>query len=112
MYSTTSQNSHHKSAEGNAGRFILVRWYYSLYPFFGYCCVGAEFTYVTMYVLRRLSYVDQESLSTIEAMLKTAGEWFLLVTVPACAVKQIVNISQLCASCYAVADYDAKMKNK
>ena len=110
MYSTTSQNSHHKSAEGNAGRFFLVRWYYSNYPFFGYCCVGAEFTYVTIYLLARIS--DASDITPISELIKTAGGWFLLVTIPACAVKQIVNLSQLCSSCYAVAQYDANAKNE
>lgn len=45
-------------------------------------------------------------------MIKVAGEWFLYLAIPACAVKQIVNMSQLCSSCYAVAEYDAKTKNK
>lgn len=114
MYSTTSQNSHHKSAEGNAGRFFLVRWYYSHYYFFGYCCVGAEFCYVTLYILKRISAAirDGEEIVGIVQAVQKIGEWFLYVAIPACATKQIVNVSQLCSSCYAVAEYDAKMKNE
>ena len=109
MYSTTSQNSHHKSAEGNEGRFFLVRWYYSSYPFFGYCCVGAEFTYVTIYILSRL---QGEVGGDMDAFVKTLGQYFLYIVVPACAVKQVVNVSQLCSSCYAVAARDAALKNQ
>lgn len=106
MYSTTSLKQHHKSADGNKGRFFLVRWYYLSYPFFGYCCVGAEFTYVALYILARVT--ASGGYDTI----KTCAEYFLMVTVPACTVKQVVNVSQLCSSCYAVAEYDAKQKNK
>ena len=44
--------------------------------------------------------------------IKTFVEYLLMVSVPACSVKQIVNVSQLCSSCYAVAEYDAKLKNQ
>ena len=106
MYSTTSLKQHHKSADGNEGRFFLVRWYYLSYPFFGYCCVGAEFTYVALYILARVTALGGYD------TIKTYVEYFLMVTVPACTVKQVVNVSQLCSSCYAVADHDAKQKNK
>jgi len=107
MYSTISLQQHHKSADGNKGRFFLVRWYYLSYPFFGYCCVGAEFTYVALYILARVNAVDG-GYETI----KTFVEYFLMASVPACVVKQVVNVSQLCSSCYAVAEHDAKEKNK
>ncbi len=107
MYSTTALQQHHKSADGNRGRFFLVRWYYLSYPFFGYCCVGAEFTYVTLYILARVN----AAAGTIDAV-KIALGYVLMVTAPACAVKQVVNVSQLCSSCYAVAERDAEEKNK
>lgn len=108
MYSTTSVQQHHKSSEGNKGRFFLVRWFYSSYPFFGYCCVGAEFTYVAFYILAR---VNDSSVREYD-MLRSLCEYFLMVSVPACAIKQVVNVSQLCSSCYAVAARDAALKNK
>lgn len=110
MYSTSSQKTHHKSTEGNAGRFFLVRWYYSSHPFFGYCCVGAEFTYITIYILARIA--AERNATHIPILAKTAGEYFLVLAAPACAVKQVVNVSQLCSSCFAVAEYDASTKNK
>lgn len=106
MYSTTSLQQHHKSADGNKGRFFLVRWYYLYYYFFGYCCVGAEFTYVALYILARVNALG--GYDTIKPFV----EYFLMVSVPACAVKQVVNVSQLCSSCYSVAEYDARQKKK
>lgn len=111
MYSTTSLRQHHKSADGNKGRFFLVRWYYSSYPFFGYCCVGAELTYVALYVLARV-HARGDSFDEYYDAIKTSVEYFLIASVPACAVKQVVNVSQLCSSCYAVAAHDANLKNK
>ncbi|KAL7536875.1 hypothetical protein ACHAXR_008413 [Thalassiosira sp. AJA248-18] len=110
MYSTISLRQHHKSADGNKGRFFLVRWYYLSYPFFGYCCVGAEFTYVALYILARVNALGGggHEYETI----KSCVEYFLMASVPACSVKQVVNVSQLCSSCYAVAEHDAKQKNK
>ena len=106
MYSTTLLQQHYKSADGNNdGRFFLVRWYYLSYPFFGYCCVGAEFTYVALYILARVNALGGYG------TLKTLVEYFLVVSIPACAVKQVVNISQLCSSCYAVAEHDAKQNH-
>lgn len=107
MYSTISLQQHHKSADGNKGRFFLVRWYYLSYPFFGYCCVGAEFTYVALYILARVNVVGDGY-----DIIKIYVEYFLMVSIPACTVKQVVNVSQLCSSCYAVAERDAKEKNK
>ena len=111
MYSTTSLRQHHKSEEGNKGRFFLVRWYYLSYPFFGYCCVGAEFTYVAVYILARANASMLDGIGGYE-LVKSLCEYFLFISVPACAVKQIVNVSQLCSSCYAVAAHDAALKNK
>lgn len=42
--------AHHKSTEALAHRNALLRWYYSIYPLFGYCCVGTEFFYILLYV--------------------------------------------------------------
>jgi len=102
MYSTSSLQIHHKSNEGNANRFFLVRWYYQCYPFFGYCCVSAELTYVTMFAL----------VYAKEGILQQVASVLLKVCIPGCTVKQIVNVFQLTTSCYAVAEYDAQMKNK
>ncbi|KAL7432052.1 hypothetical protein ACHAXM_002901 [Skeletonema potamos] len=106
MYFTTSFNKHHKSAEGNQNSFALVRWYYSYYYFFGYCCVGTEFTYVAIYILARVTALDQYD------TIRIGCEYFLMISIPACITKQIVNVSQLCSACHAVAAHDAEQKNK
>ena len=105
MFAAASLQQHHKSAEGNSNRFFLVRYYYECYPFFGYCCVSAEITYVTMFALAH-------------ATSETNGEAFinliksiLFVCVPGCTIKQIVNVFQLLTSCNAVAMSDAKRKS-
>ena len=103
MYSTASLQIHHKSSEGNANRFFLVRWYYQCYPFFGYCCVSAEVTYITMYILNHLEEGDP---------LLKIGSNILKLVIPGCVTKQIVNVFQLTTSCFQVAEYDAKNANK
>lgn len=45
-----SVSGHHKSKEVLLNRNALLQWYYSIYPLFGYCCVGAELFYVLAYV--------------------------------------------------------------
>lgn len=102
MYSTASLQIHHKSSEGNANRFFLVRWYYQCYPFFGYCCVSAEVTYITMFVLAHAE----------DGVLKDVVSILLKVCIPGNFMKQVVNVFQLCSACDAVAEYDAQLKNK
>lgn len=103
MYSTSSLGKHHKSEKGNQGRHFLVRWYYKYYIFFGYLCVGAEFTYVLTYVLQ-----FTKDYPRIHPILT----WILVFVMPGCFLKQLVNVMQLSSACYAVAEYDAKTKNK
>ena len=102
MYSTSSLGKHHKSEDGNEGRNFLVRWFYKYYFFFGYLCVGAEFTYVLAYVLQFTA--DQ----WIHPILKMT----LWAVAPGCFLKQLVNVMQLTSACYAVAEHDAKLKNE
>ena len=102
MYSTSALGKHHKSDEGNEGRHFLVRWFYKYYYFFGYLCVGAEFTYILAYSIQFTKDSSIHSLLT----------GILWAVIPGCVMKQFVNISQLTSACYAVAQYDADMKNK
>ena len=90
----------------NANRFFLVRWYYDCYPFFGYLCVAAEFTYVFLYALLVLK--DTSSISPIINILHKA----MYVVAPGCAMKNIVNVAQLGSACYAIAENDAIKRNK
>jgi CDP-diacylglycerol--inositol 3-phosphatidyltransferase len=48
-YHMYSSKGHHKSVAGD--RNLLLRLYYGVYPFFGYCCVGTELFYILLYVL-------------------------------------------------------------
>lgn len=105
MHSSLALGAHHKSAEGNAGKNFLVRWFYAYYYFFGYLCVGAEFTYALLYVKSRLLASDHSS------FWLTTANWALVVTSPGCVAKQLVNMMQLCSSCYSIAKYDAEERN-
>jgi CDP-diacylglycerol--inositol 3-phosphatidyltransferase len=107
MHSTLALGVHHKSVEGNQGKNVLVRWFYQYYWFFGYLCVGAEFTYILLYVQLHM-YVS----STEFNVLSTAIQMLLIACLPGCFMKQIVNIAQLVSSCRAIAQHDADVANK
>jgi len=64
---------------------------------------------VALYILAR---VNENVVGDGYDIIKIYVEYFLMVSIPACTVKQVVNVSQLCSSCYAVAERDAKEKNK
>lgn len=101
MYSSSlvKDGAHHKSEEGNKGRNILVQWFYKYYWFFGYLCVGAEFTYICLYVVR---------FAPLDSLAHTAALYLLYACIPGCAAKQGVNFFQLTSACYLVAEEDAK----
>ena len=69
---------------------------------------------MALYVFAKVNqvYDDVGSVYLYNNTINTFVEYFLMVSIPACTVKQIVNVSQLCSSCYAVAEHDAKEKNK
>jgi len=99
---STAKSGHHKSDQGNEGRNFIVRWYYHYYWFFGYLCVGAEFTYICLYVRQ---YVDADSI------LGVCNTALLYACLPGCVLKQLVNVVQLCSACYAVAAHDAQQRD-
>lgn len=103
MYAAAALRQHHKSAETNKTRFILVRWFYTHYLFFGYCCVGAEFTYISLYIL---SYCQQSGFA-----FNALSAFLYFLCVPACAMKNIVNVFQLTSASYAIAEYDVSVYN-
>jgi CDP-diacylglycerol--inositol 3-phosphatidyltransferase len=96
--------AHHKSLEGNKGKNFLVRWFYQYYWFFGYLCVGAELTYILLYLRIKVHHVDVVGQYVVSLAL--------LVFLPGCVAKQMVNIAQLASSCYAIADHDAQNTNR
>jgi CDP-diacylglycerol--inositol 3-phosphatidyltransferase len=107
MHSTLALGVHHKSVEGNKRKSFLVRWFYKYYWFFGYLCVGAEFTYMLLYAHLHMIVTSSTSVA-ISAMLKV----LLAVCIPGCIMKQFVNIAQLVSSCRAIAQHDADVANK
>ena len=130
MYASSSIQRHHKSTTGNYKPFFLVRWYYQIYPFFGYCCVCTELSYILIFVLSHL-HDTKDNIGVIDDInfkemfndifersdpFNTSLDWFcksmLLFCLPACFIKQLVNISQLCSACHEVASRDATEKNK
>lgn len=90
MYSTMTTGGHHKSAETLKARNFVLRAYYSSYPLFAYLCVGAELTYVALYVL----FYSPE-LSVGPVFLKDVC---LYLFAPACVLKNVVNVAQLCSA--------------
>lgn len=107
MHSTLALGVHHKSAEGNKGKNFLVRWFYKYYWFFGYLCVGAEFTYMLLY-----AHLHMPVTSTTSVVISTGLKILLAACIPGCVMKQFVNIAQLASSCRAIAQHDADLANK
>lgn len=102
---------HHKSSSQN----FIVRFYYSQYWFFGYCCVGAEFFYILMYAYY---FVDQNSvLNSFTNGFPVHGSGGLVYKVamygmlPGCVLKQFVNMCQLGAASTSIAAADAEDHN-
>jgi CDP-diacylglycerol--inositol 3-phosphatidyltransferase len=89
-----SVQKHHKSDEALVDRNVFLRWYYGIYPLFGYCCVGTEVFYVCLYVLHFYT----------NPLLRQICYFGCL---PACIMKQLVNVVQLISASYAIAEQDA-----
>merc|ERR1711934_277237 len=104
MYCAARFGLHHKSADANKDKFFLMRWYYDIYPFFGYCCVGQEFFYILLFVI-----APSHDLGEHRQLLEFAC-WYLCG--PAWGMKQIVNWFQLTSSCYSLAERDAEQVNE
>lgn len=94
-----SVSGHHKSKESLQNRNALLQWYYSIYPLFGYCCVGTELFYILLYVLR--FHPDP-----------VIHQICFYGCFPACAMKQIVNVAQLFSAMDNVARIDAAERNE
>lgn len=96
-----SETRHHKSVPPM--RNIVVRVFYEVYIFFGFCCVGAELFYVFLYLLHPSHGTAQDM-----PQLHAAGHalcWY--VWLPGCACKQVVNLAQLTSAAWAIAEKDA-----
>ncbi|CBJ25954.1 CDP-diacylglycerol-inositol 3-phosphatidyltransferase [Ectocarpus siliculosus] len=102
MHTHSVVEKHHKSTATLKRRNMLIRTYYDNLPFFAFCCIGAELFYVLLYLLH---FVSEESRAF--APLRTSCFWLCL---PACVLKQFVNIAQIfsAASCLALEELDQK----
>jgi CDP-diacylglycerol--inositol 3-phosphatidyltransferase len=106
---------HHKSDQCNQNKNFLVRWFYKYYYFFGYLCVGTEFTYIFMYIqlhLKQSQSITNNNNSSIMMIASQQLHVALLLCIPGCFLKQLVNIAQLLSSFYAIAQHDANMVNR
>jgi CDP-diacylglycerol--inositol 3-phosphatidyltransferase len=97
--SECSVTGHHKSKDSLAHCSAILKWYYSIYVLFGYCCVGAELFYVLLYVHY---YFPSELV------------WNLCMygCLPACVIKNFINVVQLHDAARTIAAHDAHDWNK
>ncbi|GLE06252.1 hypothetical protein PINS_up015494 [Pythium insidiosum] len=95
------QSSHGPHKRVCSDRNYLLRLYYGLYPFFGYCCIGTELFYLLLYTLH---FDSTLVLPVVDVSLQSIC---LRVCLPACILKSLVNIAQLASGAYAIADEDA-----
>jgi CDP-diacylglycerol--inositol 3-phosphatidyltransferase len=109
MHSSLAIGVHHKSVEGNLRKNVLVRWFYQYYWFFGYLCVGAEFTYILLYILLHWPEKDE---GAFLSLIRSALRLLLAACIPGCIAKQAVNVKQLSSSCVAIAQHDADATNQ
>ena len=86
----TCSVGHHKDSATLEGRHWLLRAFYGIYPFFAYLCVGTEVFYIALYVL---AFVNSPALSKFC--------WFGCL--PACVMKQGVNVAQMFSAMYYLA---------
>ena len=96
---SVSGGSGHKNEETLRNRNPILKWYYGIYVLFGYCCVGAEFFYILLYV-----HHHTKDPRILQAALYLCG--------PACVLKNFINIVQMLSACYAIAENDAEIRNK
>ncbi|CAH0473748.1 unnamed protein product [Peronospora belbahrii] len=103
-YHMYSSRGHHKIVP--AERNFLLRFYYGCYPFFGFCCVGAELFYILLYVL----YFEPTLMIPILNVPVTQLCYY--VCLPACACKNLTNAAQLCSAAHSIASDDVVLANK
>mmetsp|Transcript_7832 Transcript_7832/g.11824 ORF Transcript_7832/g.11824 Transcript_7832/m.11824 type:complete len:222 (+) Transcript_7832:49-714(+) len=105
---SVANKGHHKSAGSLKGRNRLIRLFYSSYPFFGYCNVFTEFFYIGLYLMHFNKALSIFGLFQVNLKIFT-----FYICLPACLCKQAVNVAQLCAAAYSMAEEDvANKQNK
>ncbi|CCI40185.1 unnamed protein product [Albugo candida] len=98
-----SSRGHHKT--GLHERNFLLRVYYGCYPLFGYCCVGSEVFYMLLYIL---AFDASYKIPLIQLPLT---HLCYIVCLPACVMKNIINLAQLFSAANAIATEDAEKIN-
>jgi hypothetical protein len=104
---SVATKGHHKAADTLKGRNFLIRLFYGCYPFFGYCCVFTEFFYICMYLL---AFNPKAELTITDGVTVSLWQITYIVCMPACMCKQAVNVAQLCAAAYSMAESDVAVK--
>ena len=104
MYSTSTEQGHHKSAEALAERNVVLRLYYGSYPLFAYLCVGAEFFWIALYVLHN---DPGFGVGPLKLMFVTKFGFF-----PAAVMKNVVNLAQFGSAAQNLAIRDMERKEK
>jgi CDP-diacylglycerol--inositol 3-phosphatidyltransferase len=111
-----SVSGHHKSSESLQHRNPLLRWYYSIYPLFGYACVGTELFFVLIYLLTwdepRAWMAGRVPFMPPSFAVQDWNQLLVLLLLPACIIKQAVNVVQLTSAANALCEVDAAEKNK
>lgn len=107
-----SVSGHHKSSESLKHRNPLLQWYYSIYPLFGFACVGTELFYVYLYLAEFGGWGVKGALTLLASSVGLADTGVLSVVLlyglgAACALKQAVNVVQLMSAGHALAEADA-----
>ena len=86
-----ASNTHHPLT----AFFYFIR-YYSVYPLFAYCCVGAEIFYLLLYLSHADNFPDERI---------SSFTW--LICFPALVIKNIINVAQMFSAAFVIAEEDA-----
>ncbi|MCO5608598.1 hypothetical protein L7F22_062811 [Adiantum nelumboides] len=90
----------------------LVRVYYQHKMFMGYCCVGAEVLYLFLCVFREEN--SDSLMIVVEDVIKTMSMRGILpiICLSGWALKQLVNVAQLCSAADVCVRYDLQRQNR
>ena len=91
-------------AEALADRNVVLRAFYGIYPLFAYLCVGAELTWVALYVLAHEPDFAVGPLRLVDVTT--------YVFAPACVMKNVVNMAQFGSAAQNLAERDMEKKAK
>jgi len=96
MYSSALSGAHHKILSSD--RNWLLRFYYSNKPFMFLNCVGQEAFLIALYGWKHAG----------DSFLGVVMWWIMVVCLPLCALKQLINVIQLTDAMNLIAKRDAE----